>query len=457
MPPAERATPESDFLAAAMRLSLASPGAELELVGALPALDWQRVLWLGRREGVLLHLRQALLAAGSLSRCPPEIPPQLQALAEVTRLRQLESMRELCLLADELQRQVVPAVLIEPRLTSAQDAWDQAEERENFFHFHVPAADRDRAAAILRARGHAADATPAALIRPGQRPVFFNRELAAHPQAERLLRSATSTTVAGRTLLTLSPAHALLASLHRGPNAHCPSLAQAWNTVRLCGSLTHLAPALEEAARFGLQQELHTHLQACFQRLALPPPPAVKETALAELKQPTRSGQPVTLPHAPFLPTPTVVLDRMIALAGLQSTDVVCDLGSGDGRIVFRALESGVARAIGIDENSRLIEEARAHAAAIGAAARAEFINGDIFTADLRSASVVFCYLLPAVMPPLLTQLLRECRPGTRIVAHDYIFGDWPPERTELVRTGLTSIAQIYLWRVPPCGTDTRA
>lgn len=450
MPLAKRASPELNLLVAALRLSLKIPGAEQELTCGLSAPDWHRVLWLGRREGVLLHLRQALITTGLLSGCPPEIASQLQAFAEVNRLRRLERTRELCLLLDALTRPAVPTVLIAPRISPTQDAWSEAEESDNFFHFYVPFDEQPRAVAGLHLAGHATDAPPEALVRAGRHPVFFNRGLAAHPKAARLAALADRTTLAGRELRTLASAHALLTPLRPGQFHGVPPLALARNTVHLCAKPMIAAEAFAEAACFGLREEWRAHVAACFQRLALAPPPEFTVAEPARLSEPTGTEPSDPPPHSPFLPTPSAVLERMLALADLQPTDVVYDLGCGDGRIVFRALESGVARAIGIDDNARLIEDSRARAATLGAGTRAEFLHGDFFTTDIRAASVVFCYLLPAVMPPLLSKLLRECRPGTRIVAHDYIFGDWPPERTELVRTGLTGVAQIYLWRVPP-------
>jgi SAM-dependent methyltransferase len=149
-------------------------------------------------------------------------------------------------------------------------------------------------------------------------------------------------------------------------------------------------------------------------------------------------------PDVRYVPTPQNVVDRMLALARVTSVDIVYDLGSGDGRIPITAAKVYGARGVGIEIDSFYVREAVDHAHKANVADRVRFLNQDLFESDIREASVVTLFLLPQVNERLAPKLKRELRPGTRIVSHQYTFGDdWPPEQAEDVG-GLT----IYLWTI---------
>jgi Methyltransferase domain len=153
-------------------------------------------------------------------------------------------------------------------------------------------------------------------------------------------------------------------------------------------------------------------------------------------------------PEVPYVPTPEEVVAAMLAVARVGKNDVLYDLGSGDGRIVIAAARQFGTRATGIDIDPQRIQEADANARKAGVTDRVRFILGDIFEADIREATVVTLYLLPAVNARLRPKLLRELRPGTRIVSHDYDMGDWKPER--VLRMQLPErYHTIYYWVVP--------
>jgi SAM-dependent methyltransferase len=164
--------------------------------------------------------------------------------------------------------------------------------------------------------------------------------------------------------------------------------------------------------------------------------------------QPARKLEPYQYPReldVPYVPTRGDVVEEMLRMADVKPDDVVYDLGCGDGRIVIMAAQKFGARGVGIDIDPRRIEEARANAARAGVADRAEFRLGDLFNADIREATVVTLYLLPDVNVRLKPKLLRDLRPGTRIVSHDFTMGDdWPAERA-LKLTNDT----IYFWTIP--------
>lgn len=145
----------------------------------------------------------------------------------------------------------------------------------------------------------------------------------------------------------------------------------------------------------------------------------------------------------PFVPTPQEVVDKMIELAGVKKGDVVYDLGSGDGRIVITAAKKG-ARAVGFDVDGDLVKESRENIRKAGLEQLAEIKQQDILTVDLSPATVVTMYLLPDVNLKLKPNLLKQLKPGSRVVSHAFDMGDWKPDKTERVN-GRT----IYLWTIP--------
>lgn len=146
----------------------------------------------------------------------------------------------------------------------------------------------------------------------------------------------------------------------------------------------------------------------------------------------------------PYVPTPPEVVEAMLKLGGVKSSDVVYDLGCGDGRIVVMAAQKFGARAVGVDINPERIKEAEANAKQAGVTNRVEFRQGSFFDADIKDATVVTLYLLSSINLKLRPKLWKELKPGTRIVSHSFDMGDWKPEK-EIEVSG----RRIYLWRVP--------
>lgn len=163
--------------------------------------------------------------------------------------------------------------------------------------------------------------------------------------------------------------------------------------------------------------------------------PAVAETPAAGAK---------TEPDVVYVPTPQPVVEAMLKLAEVRRGDLVYDLGSGDGRIPITAAKLYGVRAVGIDIDPERIAEAKANAEAAGVADRVTFRQADLFETDLRKADVVTLYLLQSLNERLRPKLLRELKPGARIVSHAFSMGDWEPQETQEV-DGST----IYLWTVP--------
>lgn len=149
-------------------------------------------------------------------------------------------------------------------------------------------------------------------------------------------------------------------------------------------------------------------------------------------------------PDVIYMPTPQDLVEDMLRLADVKRGDVLYDLGSGDGRIPVTAARKYGIRAIGIDIDPERIREAHANAKRKGVAKLVTFRQQDLFTADFREATVVTLYLLPDLNLKLRPQLLRQLRPGTRVVSHQFDMGDWKPDKT-LESNGRT----VYFWVIP--------
>ncbi|MGH8634455.1 MAG: SAM-dependent methyltransferase [Burkholderiales bacterium] len=157
----------------------------------------------------------------------------------------------------------------------------------------------------------------------------------------------------------------------------------------------------------------------------------------------------------PYVPTPQVVVDAMLDIAGVGPRDFVVDLGSGDGRIVLTGATRLKASGMGVDIDGELVDLANASAQRLGVAQRVQFLRQDVFAADLSRATVLTLYLLPGMMERLRPKLLKELKPGARIVSHDFDFGEWKPDRSVDVQTpekydiSGSWTSTVHLWTVP--------
>jgi len=150
-------------------------------------------------------------------------------------------------------------------------------------------------------------------------------------------------------------------------------------------------------------------------------------------------------PDVRFVATPPEVVDAMLTAARVTSADIVYDLGSGDGRIVIAAAKKYGARGVGIEISPQLVAESNASARAAGVAHLVQFIQGDLFTADLRAATVVTLYLGPSLNERIKPRLLHELRPGARVVSHVYDMLGWAAdERVDV------DGRWVFLWTIPP-------
>jgi predicted O-methyltransferase YrrM len=184
--------------------------------------------------------------------------------------------------------------------------------------------------------------------------------------------------------------------------------------------------------------EAGTHAGAALQRK--------RGSRTAQRRKPRLRG-----PDVIFVPTPPETVDEMLRQAHLKKGDVLFDLGSGDGRIPLAAARQYGVRAVGIDIDEKLVAEATETAKREGLEHLVTFRLGDMFAADLRGATVVTLYLSDTLNVMLRPKLLRELRPGSLIVSHDFRMGDWPPEKA--VRVPWKNLYRtVYVWTVPRGG-----
>jgi len=176
-----------------------------------------------------------------------------------------------------------------------------------------------------------------------------------------------------------------------------------------------------------------------------PPEPAAAGGSAGGVVEPA----PPRTPDVLYVPTPEVVVARMLELARVGRDDVVYDLGCGDGRIVILAAQRYGARGLGVDIDPALVAEARSNVAAAGVEKLVRIEQRDIFELDLSPASVVTLYLLPELNVRLLPQLER-LKPGSRIVSHDFgIAGVVPLQELALRPDPAGPQHDIYLFETP--------
>jgi SAM-dependent methyltransferase len=165
--------------------------------------------------------------------------------------------------------------------------------------------------------------------------------------------------------------------------------------------------------------------------------------AQAQAPAPAGAQAPLREPDVIYVPTPTNVVEAMLKMANVTASDVVYDLGSGDGRIPITAAQKYGATAVGIDINPQRIKEANENLAKAGVGNKVKFLNQDLFETDLSQATVITLYLLPSLNQKLMPKL-KQLKPGTRIVSHSFDMGTaWPPEKTEDVQGRV-----IYYWTI---------
>ncbi|MGE5842034.1 MAG: class I SAM-dependent methyltransferase [Deltaproteobacteria bacterium] len=135
----------------------------------------------------------------------------------------------------------------------------------------------------------------------------------------------------------------------------------------------------------------------------------------------------------------------MLEVAQVGKDDLVYDLGCGDGRIVIAAAQRAGARGVGVDLDPERIKESLENARKANVTDRVQFFKQDLFETDISKATVVMLYLWPEVNLKLRPKLLRELKPGTRVVSHSHDMGDWGHDQTIRTPDG----HRVYFWVIP--------
>ncbi|HYU78171.1 MAG TPA: class I SAM-dependent methyltransferase [Vicinamibacterales bacterium] len=171
---------------------------------------------------------------------------------------------------------------------------------------------------------------------------------------------------------------------------------------------------------------------------------AVASVPTRAYAQATAQEAPTRRPDVIYVPTPEEVVDAMLQVANVTKSDVVYDLGCGDGRIPVAAAKKYGARGVCIDIDPQRIKEANENVQKNNVGDKVKVLNADLFTTDISEATVVTLYLLPSLNVKLMPKLMKELKPGTRVVSHAFDMGDCKPEK-EMDVNG----RKVYFWTIP--------
>jgi SAM-dependent methyltransferase len=165
-----------------------------------------------------------------------------------------------------------------------------------------------------------------------------------------------------------------------------------------------------------------------------------------------QTAQPKHEPDVPYVPTTEEAVKAMLKLADVKPSDIVYDLGCGDGRIVIAAAKGYGAHGVSIDINPERIQEAEGNAKKAGVEKLVRFEENDLFDADIHKATVVTLFLLNSVNEKLRPKLLKDLKPGTRVVSNTFGMGDWKPDKELNVGDpvdGFSLSRKLFLWTIP--------
>ncbi len=163
------------------------------------------------------------------------------------------------------------------------------------------------------------------------------------------------------------------------------------------------------------------------------------------VSQVVSDGQEKINLDVPYEPSSEEVVRTMLEMARVRKDDIVYDLGCGDGRIVIAAARKTGARGVGVDLDPERIKESLVNARKANVTGQVRFLQQDLFQADIGEATVIMLYLWPEVNLKLRPKLLRELRPGTRVVSHSHDMGSWKPDQSTAAAEG----HRVYFWVIP--------
>lgn len=150
-----------------------------------------------------------------------------------------------------------------------------------------------------------------------------------------------------------------------------------------------------------------------------------------------------------WVPTPPQSIDSIFELVPVSSSDIIYDLGSGDGRLLFAAVEKGAGKCIGIDIDPEMVNTSRKKVKNKSLNQQITFIEGDVTEQDLSEATVIFCYLLHSASSALKPKFEKELKSGTKVVMELFPIKGWKPTRTKVINGRL-----FYLYTMLPDKTE---
>ena len=154
-------------------------------------------------------------------------------------------------------------------------------------------------------------------------------------------------------------------------------------------------------------------------------------------------------PDIAYIPCTREIVEEILDFAGIESGDVIYDLGCGDGRILTAAAKRYGTRGVGIDIDSERVRESRINAIKYGLDKHLKFIENDLFVSDFSEASIVFIYLLPHLNLKLRPLLWEQLKPGTKIISRDFDMGDWKPLKKLFVTDPVEEEeANLFYWEI---------
>ena len=150
-----------------------------------------------------------------------------------------------------------------------------------------------------------------------------------------------------------------------------------------------------------------------------------------------------------WVPTPSEYIEPFFELAPVSPSDIIYDLGSGDGRLLFAALEKGAGKCIGIEIDPEYVNASRETAKNKGLGEKLTFIEGDVMGQDLSAASIILCYILGSASAALRPKFENELKSGTRVVMERFPVPGWKPAKTKEING-----RSFYLYIMPPEKTE---
>lgn len=149
-----------------------------------------------------------------------------------------------------------------------------------------------------------------------------------------------------------------------------------------------------------------------------------------------------------WVPTPDDIVDEMLKLGGVKKGDIVYEPGTGDGRVLIAAVKKGAAKGVGIELDPKKAEEATESVKKAGLEKQITVTEGDALKADYKEATVVMLYMGNEFNNLLRPVLEKQLKPGTRIVSHRFVIGDWAPDKTITVTGADGDEYTLHLWTV---------